>query len=133
MEAAGTAAADAEEDRTTARTLRSQADAAGNALSKDAQEILREVSRLGKRIKDAGDTLKRLAGELIELAAKLSRAERVLEETEGKREKADEEREAAATAGGTASIPASPGFGARRSPRPGTSPPRWKTPGPRER
>jgi uncharacterized protein (TIGR02680 family) len=96
VEAAGTAAADAEEDRTTARTLRSQADAAGKALSKDAQEILREVSRLGKRIKDAGDALKRLAGELIELATKLSRAERVLEETEGKREKADEEREAAA-------------------------------------
>ena len=53
VEAAGTAAADAEEDRTTARTLRSQADAAGKALSKDAQEILQEVSRLGKRIKDA--------------------------------------------------------------------------------
>ena len=96
MEAAGRAAADTEEDRTTARTLRSQADAADKALSKDAQEVLREVSRLGKRIKDAGDAVKRLAGELIELATKLSRAETVLEETEGKREKAEEEREAAA-------------------------------------
>jgi chromosome segregation ATPase len=65
VEAAGTAAADAEEDRTTARTLRSQADAAGKALSKDAQEILREVSRLGKRIKDAGDTLKQLDRNLL--------------------------------------------------------------------
>ena len=96
VEAARTAAADTEEDRTNARTLRSQADAADKALSKDAQEILREVSRLGKRIKDAGDAVKRLAGELIELATKLSRAETVLEETEGKREKAEEEREAAA-------------------------------------
>ena len=71
VEAAGTAAADAEEDRTTARTLRSQADAAGKALSKDAQEILREVSRLSKRIKDAGDALKQLDGNLLELATKL--------------------------------------------------------------
>jgi prefoldin subunit 5 len=96
VEAAGTAAADAEEDRTTARTLRSQADAAGKALSKDAQEILREVSRLGKRIKDAGDTLKQLDRNLLELATKLARAQTVLEETEGKRESAEADREAAA-------------------------------------
>jgi DNA repair exonuclease SbcCD ATPase subunit len=96
VEGAGTAAVDAEEDRTTARTLRSQADAADKALSKDTQEILREVSRLGKRIKDANETVRRLAGELIELATKLSRAETVLEDTESRREKAEEEREAAA-------------------------------------
>jgi hypothetical protein len=96
VEAAGTAAADAEEDRSTARTLRSQADAAGKALSKDAQEILGEVSRLSKGIKDAGDTLKQLDKNLLELAAKLARAETVLEETEGKRESAEADREAAA-------------------------------------
>jgi uncharacterized protein (TIGR02680 family) len=96
VEAADTAAADAEEDRSTARTLRSQADAAGKALSKDAQEILREVSRLSKRIKDAGDTLKQLEKNLLELAIKLARAQRVLEETEGKRESAEADREAAA-------------------------------------
>jgi hypothetical protein len=96
VEAAGTATADAEEDRTTARTLRSQADAAGKALSKDAQEILREVSRLGKRIKDAGDTLKQLDKNLLELATKLARAQTILEETEGKREGAEADREAAA-------------------------------------
>ena len=97
VEAAGTAAADAEEDRTTARTLQSQGDAAGKALSKDAQEILREVSRLGKRIKDAGDTLKQLDKNLLELATKLARAQTVLEETEGKRESAEADREAAAS------------------------------------
>jgi len=96
VEAAGTAAADAEEDRSTARTLRSQADAAGRALSKDAQEILREVSRLSKRIKDAGDTLKQLDKNLLELATTLARAQTVLEETEGKRESAEADREAAA-------------------------------------
>lgn len=96
VEAAGTAAADAEEDRTTARTLRSRADAAGRALSKDAQELLGEVSRLGKRIKDAGDTLKQLDRNLLELATKLARAQTVLEETGGKRESAEADREAAA-------------------------------------
>ena len=96
VEAAGTAAADAEDDRSTARMLRSQADAAGKALSKDAQEILGEVSRLSKRIKDAGDTLKQLDKNLLELAAKLARAETVLEETEGKRKSAEADREAAA-------------------------------------
>jgi hypothetical protein len=97
VEAASTAAADAEEDRTAARTLRSRADAAGKALSKDAQEILREVSRLGKRIEDADKALKRLDKDLLELATKLVRAETVLEETEGKRESAEADREAAAS------------------------------------
>lgn len=96
MEAAATAAADAEEDRTTADTLRSQADAADKALSKGAQEILREVRRLGQVIDDAGQTLERLGGELLNLAGKLSRAETILEETEGKREKAEEDRATAA-------------------------------------
>jgi uncharacterized protein (TIGR02680 family) len=96
VERAGTAAADAEEDRATARTLRSQADAAGNALSKDAQEILREVSRLSKRIKDAADTLMLLNKNLLELATKLARAQTILEEAEGKRKIAEADREAAA-------------------------------------
>jgi hypothetical protein len=96
VEGAGTAAADAEEDRATARTLRSQADAAGKALSKDAQEILGEVSRLSKRIKDAGDTLKQLDKNLLELATKLARAQTILEEAEGKRKIAEADREAAA-------------------------------------
>ena len=96
LAATGTAAEDAETDRTTARTLRSRADAADKALSKDAQEILQEVSRLSRRIKDADETLKRLGKELIELAGKLSRAEGVLEDTEGKRKNAEAEREAAA-------------------------------------
>jgi uncharacterized protein (TIGR02680 family) len=96
LAATSTAAEDAETDRTTARTLRSQADAADKALSKDAQEILQEVSRLSRRIKDADETLKRLGKELIELAGKLSRAEGVLDDTEGKRKNAEAEREAAA-------------------------------------
>lgn len=64
-------------------------------MSKDAQEILREVNRLGKRIKDAGDTLKQLDRNLLELATKLARAQTVLGETEGKRESAEADREAA--------------------------------------
>jgi hypothetical protein len=96
VEAAGTAAADAEDDRSTARTLRSQADAAGKALSKDAQEILGEVRRLSKRIKDATEALKQLDKNLLELATKLARAQSVLEETEGKRKSAEADREAAA-------------------------------------
>jgi uncharacterized protein (TIGR02680 family) len=95
VETAGTAAADAEEDRTTARTLRSQAEAAGKALSKDAQEILREVSRLGQRIKEAGDAIKNLDKNLLDLATKLARAQTVLEETEGKRKSAEADRETA--------------------------------------
>lgn len=95
VEAAGTAAADAEEDRSTARTLRLQADAAGKALSKDAQEILGEVSRLSKRIKDASEALKQLDKNLLELATKLARAQTVLEETEGKRKSAEADRETA--------------------------------------
>ncbi len=94
--AAGTAAADAAEDRGTASRLRSQADAAGKALSKDAQEILREVSRLSKRIKDAGDVLKQLDASLLELVTQLARAQTVLEDTEGKRKSAEADREAAA-------------------------------------
>ena len=96
METAVTAAADAEEDKTTAGTLRSEADAANKALSKDAQAILREVSRLGRVIDDAGQTLERLGRELLDLVGKLSRAVTILEETEGKREKAEEERATAA-------------------------------------
>jgi hypothetical protein len=96
MEAAVTAAADAEEDKTTAGTLRTEADAANKALSKGAQEILREVNRLGHVIDDARQTLERLGGELLDLAGKLSRAETILEDTEGKREKAEEERATAA-------------------------------------
>jgi hypothetical protein len=94
--AAGTAAADAAEDRSTASRLRSQADAAGRALSKDAQEILREVSRLSKRSKDAGDVLKQLDANLLELVTQLARAQTVLEDTEGKRKSAEADREAAA-------------------------------------
>jgi chromosome segregation ATPase len=109
MEAAVTAAADAEEDKTTAGTLQAKADAASKALSKGAQEILREVNRLGRVVEDARQTLERLGKELLNLAGKLSRAETVLEETEGKREKAEEER----------------GTAAQR--------PRWRTPGPRKR
>ncbi|HXS64120.1 MAG TPA: SbcC/MukB-like Walker B domain-containing protein [Streptosporangiaceae bacterium] len=96
MEAAVTAAADAEEDMTTAGTLQAKADAASKALSKGAQEILREVNRLGRVVDDARQTLERLGKELLNLAGKLSRAETVLEETEGKREKAEEERGTAA-------------------------------------
>lgn len=96
VEAAETAATDAEDDRTTARTLRSQADAAERALSQGAQEVLEEVSRLSKRIEDAGKTLKQLDQDLLELATKLARAEGVLEDTEGKRKDAEADREAAA-------------------------------------
>ena len=88
MEAAETAAEDAEEDRSTASTLRSQADAAGKALSKDAQEILGEVSRLGSSASRTPATvLKGLDENLLELATKLSRAQTILEETEGKRKR----------------------------------------------
>lgn len=96
VETAETAATDAEDDQTKAQTLRSKADTAQQALSKGAQDILREVNRLGQRIEEAGETLKQLDKNLLELAGKLSRAETVLEETEGKRKSAEEDREAAA-------------------------------------
>ncbi len=96
LDAAVTAAADAEEDKATAGTLRSEADAANRALSKSAQEILGEVRRLGQVIEDAAQTVERLGGELLDLTGKLSRAVTVLEETEGRREKAEDERATAA-------------------------------------
>ncbi len=94
-ESAETASQDAENDRIEATSLHVRADAASTALSKDAQEILTEVTRLGQRIKDADEVLKRLGTELETLAGKLSRAETILEQTEGKRKAAEDDREAA--------------------------------------
>jgi hypothetical protein len=94
-EEATTAAQNATQDQEAALSLRAKAEAARAALTQEAQEILHEVSRLGKRIKAAEDLLKRLAGEREGLSERLSRATTVLEQTAVKRQDAETEREAA--------------------------------------
>ena len=94
-EEAGRAAEDAAQDREAALTLRAKAKAAQAALTQEAQEILREVGRLGTRIKAADDLLIRLAGERETLTGKLVRAEEVLKQTAAKRQDAEDERAAA--------------------------------------
>jgi hypothetical protein len=94
-EEAATAAEDAAQDREAALSMRARAEAARAALTQEAQEILREVSRLGTRINAADDLLKLLASEHERLSVSLSRAEDVLEQIAAKRRDAEDERAAA--------------------------------------
>ena len=91
---AATAAKNAVQDRDAALSLRTKAEAARGALTQEAQEILREVGRLGTQIKDAEDLLRRLADELGTLTGNLARAEEILAQTAAKRKAAEAEREA---------------------------------------
>jgi len=94
-EEAGRAVEDATQDRASALNLRAKAKAAQAALTQEAQEILREVGRLGIRIKAAEILLKRLTDERETLTGKLVRAEEVLKQTAAKRQDAEDERAAA--------------------------------------
>lgn len=92
---AATVASHASEDQQTAVSLRAKASAASAALTQEAQEILREVRRLGDRITAADELLKRLGREREKLSESWSRAAAILEETSAKRLAAEAEREAA--------------------------------------
>jgi chromosome segregation ATPase len=82
------------QDRDPALSLRAKAEAARVALTQEAQEILREVGRLGRQIKDVEELLRRLADERGTLTGKLARAEEILAQTAAKRKAAEAEREA---------------------------------------
>jgi uncharacterized protein (TIGR02680 family) len=86
------AAQDAATDGETALGLRAKADAALAALAKEAQEILEEVGRLGRRIRDAEQTLKGLARDHAELTGRKTKAEMVLEQIEERREQGEADR-----------------------------------------
>lgn len=94
-EEAATATEDARKDRDAALKLRARAEAARDALTQEAQEILKEVDRLGKRIVAAENLGGVLAIEREQLTGKLLHAQEILTQTAGKREVAEEEREAA--------------------------------------
>jgi uncharacterized protein (TIGR02680 family) len=87
------AAGDATSDEETALGLRTKADAARTALTKEAQEILEEVGRLGRRIEEAAKTLKDLGNAQKELTGRKIKAEATLEQVEGRREEAEEQRQ----------------------------------------
>jgi uncharacterized protein (TIGR02680 family) len=87
------AADDAASDGETALALRAKADAARTALTKEAQEILEEVGRLGRRIEEAAKTLKDLGNAQKELTRRKIRAEATLEQVEGRRKEAEEQRQ----------------------------------------
>jgi uncharacterized protein (TIGR02680 family) len=92
---ANTAAEDAETDAVNATRLRTSADAANKALDQDAQQILQQVRDLDQRVRDADSTLGQLTTERETLIRKLARAEATLGETEGRRQRAEADREAA--------------------------------------
>jgi uncharacterized protein (TIGR02680 family) len=83
---------DAASDDETALGLRAKADAALAALTKQAQEILEEVGRLGRRIRDAEQALKGLARDHTELTGRKTKAEMILEQVEERREQAEADR-----------------------------------------
>jgi uncharacterized protein (TIGR02680 family) len=87
------AAGDAASDEETALGLRAKADAARTALTKEAQEILEEVGRLGRRIEAAAKALKDLGNAQKELTGRKIRAEAILEQVEGRRKEAEEQRQ----------------------------------------
>jgi hypothetical protein len=83
---------DAASDEEAARGLRAKADAARAALTKEAQEILEEVRRLARRLEEAAQALKALAGEHADLTGRRTKAETILEQVEERREQAEAER-----------------------------------------
>jgi len=86
---------DATRDLDDADKLRTRADAAREALSHGAQEILAEAKRLKRRAEDLDKTLRSLGNTLGELRGKLGGAQMVLEQTEAKRRDAEAAREMA--------------------------------------
>ncbi len=86
------AEADAAADSEAALSLRAKADAARAALTKEAQEILEEVGRLGRRIHDAEQVLKGLTRDRADLTGRKAKAEMILEQVEERREQAEEDR-----------------------------------------
>jgi Putative exonuclease SbcCD, C subunit len=86
---------DAMRDRDAARDLRTQSDAAQEALSHGAQETLAEAKRLKRRVEDLDGTLRRLGDTRGELKGRLGRAQEILEQTEAKRKGAEATREMA--------------------------------------
>lgn len=83
---------DAASDEEAALGLRARADAARSALTKEAQEILEEVRRLGRRVDEATQVLKALAREHTDLTGRKTKAETILEQVEERREQAEAER-----------------------------------------
>jgi uncharacterized protein (TIGR02680 family) len=83
---------DAVSDEEAALGLRAKADAARAALSKEAQEIIEEVRRLGRRIDEAAQALKALARDHIGLAGRKTKAETILEQVEERRDQAEADR-----------------------------------------
>ncbi len=83
---------DAASDGEAALSLRAKADAARAALTKEAQEIIEEVGRLGRRIRDAQESLKVLAKDQAGLTGRKSKAEATLEQVEERREQAEADR-----------------------------------------
>jgi hypothetical protein len=83
---------DAAGDSAAALSLRAKADAARAALTKEAQEIIEEVGRLGRRIRDAEESLRLLAKDRADLSGRKSKAETILEQVEERREQAEADR-----------------------------------------
>jgi hypothetical protein len=83
---------DAASDGEAALGLSAKADAARAALTKEAQEIIEEVGRLGRRIRDADESLKLLAKDRADLSGRRSKAEAILEQVEERREQAETDR-----------------------------------------
>ena len=92
-EAHENAASDAASDDETARGLRARADAARTALTKEAQEILDEAGRLGRRIEKAAKALKGLRESHSELTTRKLKAEVTLEQVAGRRKEAEDQRQ----------------------------------------
>jgi uncharacterized protein (TIGR02680 family) len=83
---------DAAGDGEEALSLRAKADAAQAALTKQAQEVIEEVGRLGRRIREAEESLKVLARDRADLSVRKTRAETILEQVEERREQAEADR-----------------------------------------
>ena len=79
---ARTAAQDVTRDQETAANLRTQSDAAQEALSHGAQEILAEAARLAQQVEDFGKVLRNLGSRHVDLNGKVGGARTVLEQTE---------------------------------------------------
>jgi len=84
---------DAASDDEAALSLRAKADAARAALTQEAQEIIEEVRRLGRRIEEATQTLKKRGVEHDNLTTRRIKAEATLEQIEVRREQAENERQ----------------------------------------
>ncbi len=87
------AAQDADSDSEAALSLRAKADAARAALTQEAQEIIDQVGRLGRRLEAATQMLKELGAQHDSLTTRRIRAEATLEQIEVRRKQAETERQ----------------------------------------